>query len=141
MAVALRDFEQPRPRPRLRVVPAPPLGPRRRVFWMRRALVLALLVGALLAVVGGARAIGPGPDDEAQITRTDLTVVVAPGETLWQIATRYAPQDRDLVEWSNEIARRNNVDPRALQPGTPLVIPLETLSVAADPAAVGKSGR
>lgn len=133
MAVALKELEHGHPRPRLRVVPGPPSHPRRPVFWLRRTLLLAVLIGVLLVALGGARAIGDGRDDGVQLTRTELTVVVEPGETLWQIAARYAPYDRDVVEWADELARLNDVDPQALQPGTPLVVPLETITVPADP--------
>jgi hypothetical protein len=131
MAVALRDFDHGERRPRLRVVP-PPAAPPRSVFWLRRALLLAVVIGLLVAAVVAVRAMAAGSDEP--VARTNLTVVVAPGQTLWDLAERYAPEDRDLVDWADEIARLNGVDAQALQSGTPLVIPLETAAVSADPA-------
>ena len=136
MAVALRDFDRGGQRPRLRLVP-PPARPPRHVFWLRRALALAVLA-ALLVVVGGVvRAMtASGPDET--LGRTNLTVVVEPGQTLWDLAERYAPEGRDLVEWADEIARANGLEGRTLQAGMPLQVPLETAVV---PAAPGESGR
>lgn len=132
MAVALRDFDHGERRPRLRVVP-PPAAPPRSVFWLRRALMLAVVIGLLVAAVVAVRAMAAAGSDEP-VARTNLTVVVGPGQTLWDLAERYAPEDRDLVDWADEIARLNGVDAQALQSGTPLVIPLETAAVSADPA-------
>lgn len=130
MAVALRDLDHGQRRPRLHVLP-PQLTPR-YVFWLRRALVLAVLIGLLLAAVGAVRAATASGSDDL-VARTNLTVVIAPGQTLWDLAERYAPEDRDLVDWADEIARFNGVDAQAIQPGTPLVIPLETAAVSAEP--------
>jgi len=130
MAVALRDLDHGRRPPRLRVVPPPPPTPR-HVFWLRRAIALAVLILVLVAV-GGAVLAATAADADAPIERTNLTVVLGPDQTLWDLAERYAPEDRDLVDWADEVARLNGVDAQALQAGTPLVIPLETVVVSAD---------
>lgn len=132
MAVALRDLERGRPGPYLRVVPAPPRTPR-HVFWLRRLLVLALLAGVVLVAFGTWGRVAGAPDADAALARTNLTVVLAPGETLWDLAERYAPADRDKVEWAGEIARLNDVEPQAVSAGTPLVVPIETPDVSAAP--------
>lgn len=132
MAVALRDFDHGQRRPRLRVVPSPPPAPPRHVFWLRRLLAIAVLIGLLIAATVAVRATTASRADEP-IARTNLTVVLGPGETLWDLAERYAPADRDLVDWADEIARLNRVDAQSVQPGTPLVVPLETAAVSADP--------
>ena len=131
MAVALRDFDHGRQRPSLRLVP-PPARPPRHVYWLRRALALAVLAGLLLAIGGVVRAMAVAGPEEV-LGRTNLTVVVEPGQTLWDLAERYAPEGRDLVEWADEIARANGLDGRTLQAGMPLQIPLETVVVPAAP--------
>ena len=130
MAVALRELDRGSRPSQLRVVrlPAPPPTPR-HVYWLRRTLVLVLTLLLVLSVVGAVRALVGQPP--APVVRTDLTVVVAPGQTLWDIARRYAPADRDLTAWAAEIAAYNDVEAQTVQPGTPLVIPLETAAVTA----------
>jgi LysM repeat protein len=132
MAVALRELERDARRSPLRVIRTPVAAPvPRHVYWLRRALVLIIAAGLALGVVGVVRAVTAVPTEP--VARTNLTVVVAPGQTLWDIAAQYVPADRDLTGWAAEIAAVNDVDAQALQPGTPLVIPLETAVVTARP--------
>jgi LysM repeat protein len=101
------------------------------VYWLRRALVLIIALGLVTGIVGVVRTVTARPSEP--VARTNLTVVVAPGQTLWDIAAQYVPADRDLTGWAAEIAAVNDVDAQALRPGTPLVIPLETAVVTATP--------
>jgi hypothetical protein len=132
MAIALRELDRGSRPSQLRLVrlPAPAPAPR-HVYWLRRTLVLFMALVLMMSIAGAVRAIGNQPS--VPVARTDLTVVVAPGQTLWDIARRYAPADRDLTGWAAEIAAYNDVDAQAVQPGTPLVIPLETAAVTATP--------
>jgi hypothetical protein len=132
MAVALRELERGTRRSPLRVVRPPvraPIPP--HVYWLRRALVLIIALGLVMGIVGVVRTVTARPSEP--VARTNLTVVVAPGQTLWDIAAQYVPADRDLTGWAAEIAAVNDVDAQALRPGTPLVIPLETAVVTATP--------
>jgi LysM domain len=132
MAVALRELERDARRSSLRVIRTPVAVPvPRHVYWLRRALVLILAAGLLSGIVGVVGAVTAVPTEP--VARTNLTVVVAPGQTLWDIAAQYVPANRDLTGWAAEIAAVNDVDAQALQPGTPLVIPLETAVVTATP--------
>lgn len=54
---------------------------------------------------------------------------VAPGDTLWAIATPHA-KGRDVRELIYEIGQVNNLGSRPIQPGQVLVIPVSSGSVA-----------
>jgi LysM domain-containing protein len=135
MAIALRELERGRSRPPLRVVPAPmphqPPRPPHQVYWRRRVLALAIAVLLVVAAVTAGRAVRGGRTEPAG--RIQTTVVVAAGETLWDIAARYAPAGRDLNTWVAEVADANGVDAQQLQPGTPVVVPVESAHVPAVP--------
>lgn len=131
MAVALRDLDQGRRprRPSLRVVDPRPRPPTpRRIFWMRRLVVL-LIVGALMVggvVVGRVLVSGTAPT----AARFEMTVVMPPGGTLWDLAAMYAPGE-DRAAWIAAVADRNGVDPATIRPGTPLTVPVESPRVSA----------
>lgn len=138
MAVALRELERDARRSPLHVIRTPAAVPvPRHVYWLRRALVLIIAAGLMSGVAGVVGAVTAVPAEP--VARTNLTVVVAPGQTLWDIAAQYVPADRDLTGWAAEIAAVNDVDAQALQPGTPLVIPLETAVVTATPDGSARS--
>ncbi|HSK90025.1 MAG TPA: LysM peptidoglycan-binding domain-containing protein [Euzebyales bacterium] len=130
MAVALKDLDHGRRPPSLRVVPVPPAAPTPpAVYWARRAVVLLAVCAVVLLTVLAVRGVTARVEDP--VARTNLVVVVEPGQTLWDIAATYAPDDRDLVAWTAEIADFNDIDAQSLAAGTPLVIPLETAVVTA----------
>lgn len=134
MAVALRDLEHGRQaRPSLRVVPSlptPPTPP--AVFWRRRVLVLLLVVAVAVGAATATRAViaRAGASVSPQV---EVSVVVSSGETLWDLARRYAPAGADRSVWVTQVAERNDVDPGSLRPGASLVVPLEGASVTAAP--------
>lgn len=134
MAVALRDLERGHAgyRPDLRVVhsgpPAPPTPT--PVYWRRRMVVLVLVV----LVVAGVSMVGrsvAGPAVPA--ARIEMTVTMSTGDTLWDLARHYAPAGTDRASWVVDVAARNGVDPGAILPGTPLVIPVGGPQILADP--------
>jgi hypothetical protein len=85
----------------------------------RRLVALALVAGAVASLTGSvANAIGTH-GGEARPARTH---VVAPGDTLWSIATDLRP-GRDPRDVVSAIAAANGVDPGSLVPGQELVIP------------------
>ncbi len=135
MAVALRDLERGRRqrRPVLRVVhPQPPAPPTRRaVYWRRRLVVLAVVLAVTLGSVMIAGAVVSST--AMSPARVEMTVVVSAGETLWDIARRYAPATADRSAWVADVAASNDVDPAAVQPGTPIVVPVEMQRVVANP--------
>jgi LysM repeat protein len=83
--------------------------PQRRRGWGR-----VLLLASVLLVATGRLAYGSGP------LATD-TVVVAPGDTIWSIASsHYRDDPRPHVE---AILRANHLDSPLLSPGQPLQLP------------------
>jgi nucleoid-associated protein YgaU len=112
--------------PRLRVVSAGPargaLRPAPAVYRRRRLLAaVALLVLAGVAVLGwsGLRA----QDATAAVPVAAQTVVVAPGDTVWDLARAHAPAGVPVSAYALEIARVNGVEPASLAPGSVLRLP------------------
>lgn len=138
MAVALRELDRDRQsRPALRVVPPAPTPPTPpAVFWRRRLLVLLLVVAVAAGAVTAARAALASPPAPAG-PALEVAVVVAPGDTLWDFAGRYAPADVDRAGWVARVADRNGVDAGALRPGTSLLVPVSGASVTAAPSGAG----
>lgn len=50
-------------------------------------------------------------------------VVVADGETLWELVLPHAPEGSDPHAWIAEVAEHNGIDPGHVQPGDALRIP------------------
>ena len=131
MAVALRELEHRRTRrPSLRVIDPGPFAPTpRRVYWMRRLIVMVVLATLVCGGVLVTRALTD--DGLSAAARFEMTVVMPPGGTLWDLAEMYAP-DQDRAAWVTEVAERNGVDPGAIRPGTPLTVSVETPTVTAE---------
>ena len=85
----------------------------------RRLVAIAIALGVLGVLSGPvANAVGVGP----AAARPARTYVIRPGDTLWSIARRTSPStDPRLVVGA--IRDANDLDPAALVPGQPLVIP------------------
>lgn len=140
---------RPRPRPqaepRHRVAPAyqhrraqPPLrtvAERRRrvqpplraaVYLRRRLAVVALAVTvvtvAALLLVGvwsrGGAAVTP-----TGVVTTPVEVVIAPGDTIWDLAHAHAPKGQNPRAYVARIVAANDVEATALAPGTVLRLP------------------
>jgi Tfp pilus assembly protein FimV len=87
----------------------------------RRRLVAFLVALGLAGVVSGpvANAVAAGGASRSEAPRT---YVVRPGDTLWSIATRFAPStDPRIVV--DAIRSANGLDPASLMPGWQLSIP------------------
>jgi Tfp pilus assembly protein FimV len=87
----------------------------------QRRLIAFCMVAAFAGVLSGpvANAVGVGGAPEANSSRT---YVVRPGDTLWSVATRFAPStDPRIVV--DAITSANGLDPAALVPGQQLSIP------------------
>ena len=78
--------------------------------------VLCLLVVGLLAAVAAPAT------QAARPPAAPPTTVVEPGDTLWSVATRYAP-DRDPYLVIEEIRRRNEISGLTIHPGQELLLP------------------
>jgi nucleoid-associated protein YgaU len=108
-------------RPHLRVVSA---GPARAPAVYRRRRLLAAVV---LLVVAGAAVLGwsglRAQDATAAVPVAVHTVVVAPGDTVWDLARAHAPAGVAVDAYALEIVRVNGVEPAALAPGSVLRLP------------------
>ena len=88
-----------------------------------RAVLVLLLAGLLLAAIslGGADTQAAGVASEGQSAPVQ-TVTVQPGESLWSVAQRIAP-DNDPREVVAQIRRLNDLESSSLQVGQLLVLP------------------
>lgn len=102
------------------------LSPTRRGKALLLVLLVALLLGAFAAGRTASRAAEPaarssaGPTAVAGSSTSQTTV--APGETLWGVARRIAP-DRDPREIVAQLRRLNDLPTAGLQAGQQLVLP------------------
>lgn len=88
-----------------------------------RAVLVLLLAGLLLAAIslGGADTQAAGVVSEGERAPVQ-TVTVQPGESLWSVAQRIAP-DNDPREVVAQIRRLNDLESSSLQVGQLLVLP------------------
>lgn len=91
---------------------------RRRRLLPLVALVTLLVVLSSVAALGGSGGAVAGSQGDAEIT-----VVVGPGETLWDLVLPYAPAGADAQAWVAEVVTLNGVDARRLPPGAVLRVP------------------
>jgi nucleoid-associated protein YgaU len=104
-----------------RTAAARPSAPVRLTHRGRLVLALALALVAGLAVLG----LGLGGASAVRGTGGPVTttVVVQPGETLWQIAQRVAP-GADPRLTVDRLQRLNGLDGALVVPGQELVVPI-----------------
>lgn len=91
----------------------------RRHFMLRRLglIVVGILVLAIFMV-----ATGPGGSAVASRRGSPRAVVVAPGDTLWEIAERYAQPGVDRRAYVDAVVRINGIE-GAVQAGEHLELP------------------
>jgi hypothetical protein len=87
------------------------------------AMLLTAVVAAVwIGVADGSAAAPPGAAPGA----ATAVLVVAPGDTLWELASAHAPAGADPQAWAAAVAARNHIDGGALEPGTVLEVPAVT---------------
>ena len=94
-----------------------------RSVYLRRRVLVALAVTALLAVVTvglGRIAATAAPD-----TATGGHVVVEPGQTLWQVAVEHAPADTDPRAYLDRIVQVNGFDGAAVDAWEVVLLPAD----------------
>ena len=79
-------------------------------------LLLVLVVGAVLVLLQE-EVVSASGQQEVQ------SVVVQPGESLWEIADRFAPESADLRVVITELVELNGLQTKVLRPGQVLYIP------------------
>jgi hypothetical protein len=94
-------------------------------------MLAALVAGAVLVVTLASSALAPGAvagdwsaDADTGTGSGTVAVVVAPGDTLWDLAQRHAP-DRDPREFVAEVYRINDLPESGLvRAGDRLLLPV-----------------
>lgn len=96
------------------------------VYRRRRAVVAAVVIltavamgMAVASATGALVGQAPPPAGAAE----PVTIVVGPGDTVWDLAAPHAPAGADAMAYVVEVAAFNDVDPRAVRPGTVLRLP------------------
>lgn len=109
------------PRPARPVAPTVPERSAVRLTRRGRLVVLALVsLVALALIVVGAASVSAATSSGAPATTS--TVVVQPGQTLWEVAEQVAP-DRDPREVIKRISDLNALSSSVVAPGQALSIP------------------
>ena len=96
-----------------------PVRPTRRGRAARSAILSTVLAGVLIALPTALPAVGVASPDRG-ISGSE--VVIRPGESLWSVAARHAP-DRDPSETVEEIRRLNHLSGYVVYPGQRLRLP------------------
>ncbi|MGH3666456.1 MAG: hypothetical protein ACRDU8_10295 [Egibacteraceae bacterium] len=125
MAVATWEL-QVAPRPStLRLVQPGSVAYRRGtpvVYRRRRLAVLLVAVGIVMAVVPAA-GLGVRPAGASGGADAPTTVVVQPGDTVWDLVAPHVPAESSTHVYVAGVLQRNGVDARHLAPGTVLELP------------------
>jgi hypothetical protein len=85
-------------------------------------LAVVLLLMTALAGLVAAPGLAAGPGDPAGRVAGAPTTLVRPGDTLWAIAQRHAPE-REPFETIDEIRRLNRLSGYTVHPGQRLTLP------------------
>lgn len=88
---------------------------------MKRSLYIAVIViGILLLTI-----IPSLPEHTSAQNEKDYQLVyVETGDSLWSLAKRYVPKDKEIRKFIYEIRQLNDIDPSKLRPGELLKIPV-----------------
>lgn len=87
-----------------------------------RLLVLAGLVALMLAAFAAGRSASSQAVEQPEGSPALTQIVVEPGDTLWAVARRVAPE-RDPRELVSQIRRLNDLPTAALKVGQQLLLP------------------
>ena len=92
-----------------------------RVFLVRRLLTLAALLCLVIVAIAAFGVLRSEASSDASVMTA--TVVVGPGDTVWDIARDYTPAGVAPQAYVAQVLRYNDVDATAIQPGTVLQLP------------------
>lgn len=129
MAIAVHELGSDQRRrgvaaaPRLALVPPVrrnglPARVRRRLAGAVLAVAL-VAAGVLAGAAGGADAAGPAPPP--------AVVVVAPGDTVWELARTHLPTGEGLQAYVAEVLELNDLDGTGLRPGSAMRLPVRSV--------------
>jgi hypothetical protein len=122
MSTTLAQRPQGTMRPARRPAPVRHRPARRRATLRARRLAASLAVVTLVCLtVWGALAL----HSEASVdpATVSATVVVGPGDTIWDIAEEYLPAGQSTHAYVARVLRHNGVDAAAVRPGAVLQLP------------------
>ena len=108
-----RSATRPAAAPKARRVSAKVAAARRRAATLAAVAVLAV-AGLVLQSTAA----------ESDVPDRTTSIVVAPGDTLWDIAAAATPAGHSPHATVAAISELNAVDPSSLQPGMVLVVPI-----------------
>ena len=108
---------RPAARPAARRPVARPIS---RGVLLRRRIAAALTVAVLILALGTAWAMRSEAAPDGVV---EATVVVGPGETVWDIATEYVPDGVHPQAYVAHVLRYNGLEATAVMPGTALRLP------------------
>ena len=92
-------------------------GRERMLGRRRRTLIAAVALAAAFGLFAGPRATAP-----ASRPGTPTAVTVRPGDTLWELATRYAPEGMDVRAYLDAVVDLNGLE-GSLQEGARIRLP------------------
>ena len=115
----VRNGARPAPR-RPAARPARPVRRRRNVM-LRRRIAAVLTVAVVVLAISAVWAMRSDAAGESGVF--EATVVVAPGQTVWDIANDYVPEGEHPQAYVAEVLRYNAIDATAIAPGAVLRLP------------------
>jgi nucleoid-associated protein YgaU len=92
-----------------------------RVFVIRRLVTAILFLGVVAVAIASFGVLHSQASSDASVVTA--TVVVGPGDTVWDIARPYAPAGVAPQAYVAQVLRYNDVQATAIQPGTVLQLP------------------
>ncbi len=94
-------------------------GRARHVRWDRLMSMVLLLIVLSWAVAS----LAAGQAQAQNPSTAPVTVVVQPGDTLWDLSREHAPVGFSTLEYAHIVAQANEVRPGLLVPGSVLTLP------------------
>lgn len=93
--------------------------------YRRRRMAVAAVAVAVVAVVAVGTGAGDAPPALRDVAATGppTTLVVGPDDTVWDLVAPHVPDGAHPMAYVIEVAAYNDVDPRAVPPGTVLRLP------------------
>lgn len=89
----------------------------------RTLLVALLLLLTCTGVVSAFTSSNNSNDSNSTQKKSLKTVIVMPGDTLWEIATEHKPQGKDIRRYIYSMKQINDLHMSSIQPGEVLILP------------------
>ena len=89
-----------------------------------RSRFTIFIVFIMLIMVTGTNSLLGLYDASSLTVHEYLTVEISSGDTLWQIAQNYMPDDMDVRQAVHKLCQLNDTSPDQLQPGQTIKVPI-----------------